>query len=70
MSIVPATRVIRVAKTGTKMLNQFNSAESLIQSAGKLERLSGGVRQGFVKGNADAIFKSITNGGTVLLCSS
>jgi hypothetical protein len=29
-----------VAKGGRQMLNQFNSAESLIQSAGKLERLS------------------------------
>ena len=57
---------VNAAKTGTKMLNQFNSAESLIQGAGKLDRLSGGVRQGFVKGDADAIFKSITNGGTAL----
>lgn len=50
------------AKGGTKLLNQFNSAESLIQGAGKLSRVKG-AQQGFVKGNVDDIFKSITQGG-------
>lgn len=55
----------KAAKGGTKMLNQFNSAESLIQGAGKLSRVKG-ARQGFVKGNVDDIFKSITQGGKQL----
>ncbi|MFZ4863991.1 hypothetical protein ACL9RF_17625, partial [Sphingobacterium sp. Mn56C] len=56
------------AKGGTKLLNQFNSAESLIQGAQSTfgKALKHGELQGFVKGNADAIFKSITNGGTAL----
>lgn len=53
------------AKTSTKLLNQFNSAESLIQGAGKLSRVKG-AQQGFVKGNVDDIFKSITQGGKQL----
>jgi RHS repeat-associated protein len=53
------------AKGGTKLLNQFNSAESLIQGAGKLSRVKG-AQQGFVKGNVDDLFKSITQGGKQL----
>lgn len=45
---------------------KINSVESLIQGVGRFERLSGGVRQGFINGNADAIFKSITKGGNIL----
>ncbi|MBK1442511.1 RHS repeat-associated core domain-containing protein [Parapedobacter sp. ISTM3] len=61
-------RLLQAAKGGTKLLNQFNSAESLIKAAQPTfgKALKHGELQGFVKGNADAIFKSITNGGTVL----
>jgi uncharacterized protein RhaS with RHS repeats len=52
------------AKTSTKLLNQFNSAESLIQGAGNLTKVKAGM-QGFVKGNGPSIFKAITNGGTL-----
>ena len=51
------------AKTSTKLLNQFNSAESLIQGAGNLTKVKAGM-QGFVKGDGSSIFKAITNGGT------
>ncbi len=46
---------------GTKLLNQFNSAESLIQGAGNLSKVKAGM-QGFVKGDGASIFKAITNG--------
>ena len=51
------------AKTSTKLLNQFNSAESLIQGAGNLTKVKAGL-QGFVKGDGPSIFKAITQGGT------
>lgn len=52
------------AKTSTKLLNQFNSAENLIQGAGNLTKVKAGM-QGFVKGDGASIFKAITNGGTL-----
>jgi hypothetical protein len=39
------------------------SVDKLINSAGKLERLKGGVRQGTINGNIDDIFNSVTKGG-------
>ena len=51
------------AKGGTKLLNQFNSAESLIQGAGNLTKVKAGM-QGFVKGDGASIFKAISQGGT------
>ena len=42
------------------LLNQFNSIESLVEGAGKLERLKGGVRQGLIKGDGESIFNAIT----------
>jgi hypothetical protein len=50
-------------KTSTKLLNQFNSSESLIQGAGNLTKVKAGM-QGFVKGDGTSIFKAVTNGGT------
>ena len=47
--------------TGTKLLPQFNSVESLIQNAGKLRRLKKGVREGWITGNADDIFIRLAN---------
>lgn len=41
-------------------------ADDLIQGAGKLERLKGGVRQGRVEGDAQSIFSTITEGGETL----
>ena len=51
----------KVAKESTKLLNQFNSTESLIQGAGNLTKVNAGL-QGFVKGNGPSIFKAITQG--------
>jgi len=51
------------AKGVPKLLNQFNSAESLIQGAGNLTKVKAGM-QGFVKGDGAAIFKAISQGGT------
>jgi hypothetical protein len=69
MTVLPSNRISGIAGTaakgGVKLLNQFNSAESLIQGAGKLSRIKG-AQQGFVKGNVDDIFKSITQGGKPL----
>lgn len=48
---------------GTKLLNQFNSVESLLQGAGKLEPIKGGL-QGFVKGDGSSIFKALTQNAT------
>ena len=73
---VPATtaKVTQtVAKEAPKLLNQFNSAEGLIQGAGKLQPVTGAM-QGFVKGDGNAIFKTLTqnavgrtaNGGHIL----
>jgi len=52
--------VAGAAKDAPKLLNQFNSVESLLQNAGKLTRLKGGARQGFVAGNADDIFTGLS----------
>jgi hypothetical protein len=49
-----------------KLLNQFNSAESLIQNAGSLTRLKGGVNIGTVMGDGEAIFNAISKGGQTL----
>ncbi len=49
-----------------KLLNQFNSAESLIQNAGSLTRLKGGVNMGTVMGDGEAIFNAISKGGQTL----
>ncbi len=54
------------AKTAPKLLNQFNSAESLIQNAGSLTKLKGGVKMGTVTGDGEGIFKAISNGGQTL----
>lgn len=55
---------IKVAtKTSTKLLSQFNSAESLILGAGNLTKVKAGM-QGFVKGDGASIFKTISQGGT------
>ncbi len=51
-----------VTKTSTKLLNQFNSAESLIDGATNLTKVKAGI-QGFVKGDGPSIFKAITNNG-------
>ena len=48
-------------KGDTKLLNQFNSAESLIKEAGELSPVKGGL-QGFVKGDGASIFKAISQG--------
>jgi hypothetical protein len=64
LSLSSAGAAAGVATKGvTKLLNQFNSAESLIQGAGNLTKVRAGM-QGFVKGDGLSIFKAITNGGT------
>ena len=49
-------RGVSAAKGSTKLLQQFNSVESIIQNAERLARAKGGVRIGSVTGNADNIF--------------
>jgi hypothetical protein len=49
-----------------KLLNQFNSVDSLIQNAGTLARLKGGKLMGTVTGDGEAMFKAITQGGRTL----
>ena len=51
------------AKVAPKLLNQFNSVDSLLLRLTKLERLKGGVRMGTITGDGESIFKAITNGG-------
>ena len=55
-------------KGGSELLNQFNSYKSLIDYARPTfgDNLKNGVLQGFIKGDADAIFKAITNIGETL----
>jgi hypothetical protein len=54
-----------VAAAGTQLLNQFNNVESLINAAKSTfgKALKHGELQGFVQGDANAIFKAITAGG-------
>lgn len=49
-------------------MNQFNSVESLINTAKPTfgKALKYGDLQGFIQGDANAIFKAITNGGTTM----
>ena len=54
-----ATKVVQASHKGTKLLNQYNSVESLIKGAGKLSRIKGGM-QGFVKGDGASVFKALT----------
>ena len=66
--VVEEVTEVVAAKTSTKLLNQFNSAESLIEAVAPTfgKALKHGELQGFVKGDANAIFKAITNGGTTM----
>lgn len=41
-------------------VNKYNSIEDIVQDAGKLSRLKGGVRQGFIRGNANNIFRGLS----------
>ena len=45
--------------------NGFNSVESLIEGAGKLQPVKGAM-QGFIKGDGNAIFKTLTQTGKPL----
>ena len=57
---VVSIKAINIAtRSGTKLLQRFNSVESLIENAGKLKRLKGGAKQGVIQGNADSIFKGL-----------
>lgn len=44
----------------------IRNADDLIKSAGSFQRLKGGVLQGNVQGDAQAVFKAITEGGEAL----
>ncbi len=52
------------ATGGAKLLNQFNSVESLLQNAGKFSRVKGGAQQAFIRGDGASVFKTISQGGT------
>jgi hypothetical protein len=54
------------AGTAPKLLNQYNSVDSLIQDAGTLSKLKGGKLMGTVTGDGQAIFNAITQGGQTL----
>ena len=64
ISALSSLSALQAAKGAPKLLNQFNSAESLIQGAGNLTKVKAGM-QGFVKGDGPSIFKAITNDGTL-----
>ena len=57
-------KVVQVSNEGTKLLNQYNSVESLIKGAGKLSRIKGGM-QGFVKGDGASVFKALTQNAKI-----
>jgi hypothetical protein len=48
------------------LLNQFNSVESLLENAGPMQTLRGGVQQATITGNGNAIFNAISRGGQVM----
>lgn len=50
------------ARGSTKLLNQFNSVESLIQGAGRFSPVKG-AQQAFIKGDGASIFRAISQGG-------
>ncbi|WP_024772342.1 hypothetical protein [Aquimarina macrocephali] len=64
LSLIPgagvAGRAGKVARGVPKLLQRFNSVESLVGNAGKLKRLKGGLRQGSIQGNANDIFKGLS----------
>src|SRR5690606_26232768 len=47
------------SNVSVKASKQFNSVENVIENAGKLKRLKGGVREGSIQGNADEMFKGL-----------
>jgi len=49
-----------------KLLNQFNSVESLLQNAGTFQTLKGGAQQAIIKGDGPAIFGALAQGGKTL----
>ena len=55
-----------VPKNTPKLLNQFNSVDSLLGNAGKFTRLKGGIQQAVIKGDGNSIFKAISQGGKQL----
>lgn len=65
-SAAAAGGVAAAAKAAPKLLNQYNSAASLIQFAGNLTRLKGGAKMGTVTGDGEAIFRAISSGGQTL----
>jgi hypothetical protein len=61
----PSARLV-AAKNGPKVLNQFNSVDSLLQNAGTFTKLKGGVQQAIIKGDGQSIFNAISQGGQKL----
>jgi len=56
----------QAAQATPKLLNQFNSVDSLLENAGRFTRVKGGVRQAVIKGNGEGIFSAISQGGQKL----
>ncbi len=58
----------KAAKTSGKFLRQLNSVESVIEAAAPTfgKPLKHGELQGFIKGDANEIFKAITHGGKTM----
>jgi hypothetical protein len=63
---LPGAGPANAAETAPMLLNQFNSADSLILNAGTLTTLKGGSLMGTVTGDGDAIFNAISQGGQTL----
>jgi RHS repeat-associated protein len=63
LAVAAVLPVGRVAEGIADAAKGISTSDHLIQAAGKLTRLKGGVQQGRVEGDAKAILKSITSGG-------
>lgn len=63
-----ATTATAATVTATNVASRviLNTADDIISAAGKLTRLKGGVRQGFIQGNPQQILQNVTQGATRL----
>jgi RHS repeat-associated protein len=62
----PAAGRVAATAAAPRLLNQFNSVDSLLQYAGTFTRLKGGVQMATIKGNGEAIFNALAQGGQIL----
>ncbi len=55
-----------ITNNSSKLLNQYNSVESMLGSVQDFQQLKGGVLQGSLRGNGESIFGAISQQGTRL----